>query len=208
MHHLAQCFMNEPSKKILGGNFMKKLAFASAALAGAIALSGCKTEEKTPAEVTGLSQEEIAAQEQATMQTRLDNYLIPVNDIPVTRNGEEFTISTLAYCNSLEEGDVAAYTSACAEIATQTIQTQFLCAGYSLPMAMTRTYDEEILKIGVQGRYDPRYLYTEERLIEAIQKNENRLIPDDIVILTEISDMDAAKRTYIREGDKPEICPQ
>lgn len=186
---------------------MKKLALASV-LAGAIALtSGCKPEEKQPPETTGMSLDEILAHNEAKMQTRLDQYLIDVNDIPVTRNGEDFTVSVQAFCNTIPQADVPAYTEACAKIATGSIQTQFACAGYSIPVAMTKTYSEDILSAGFQGQYDPRYLFSEEKLKAKITDSDKRIVKENIVILSNISDLEAAKRTYKREGEKPDFCP-
>jgi len=187
---------------------MNKLAFA---LAGALALTGCKTEEKNPAH-EGMSTGEIAAQlkadNDAEIQIRIDQYLIDVKDIPVERNGKSFTIDAQAFCNSVPQDSLESYTAPCTQNAIADIQTQFACARYSIPPALVRTTNEDILKAGFQNLpYDSKYLYSNEKLKKRISLNDQSMFKEDVFILTDSSDIPAIKETYIFEGDKPESCP-
>lgn len=169
------------------------------AFAGALALAGCKNDNKE--NQVQLSPEEIAAQ----MQERLDSYKISLQ-VPVTRNGESFNISVDAFCNAVDTDDH--YAQNCAQEATKAIQTKMACHRFALAAGATRSNNPDIVAIGLPGQYDARYLHTEERLINAIQSNDKLAFKENFYVITDIDDMDAARRTYQRDDEKPEFCPQ
>ncbi len=128
-------------------------------------------------------------------------------DIPVARNGVDFTVSVNAYCNTLANN--SGYEAACTKKAEQAMQYKFMCASFALAPGATKTNNLAVLEAGLTGRYKEtplQYLFTDEELDAAIAQNNKALNKSDYFVITDIDNIEAADYGYPDKSLLPLDC--
>ena len=173
---------------------MKKSLGIIMAAATALTLSACKDEadNNDPNNATGAYIPERLISAQA----------------PVTRQGEEFTVSVNAYCNDLPNNET--YAQDCAAAATRAMQKRFMCLRFALAAGNTRSTSEAVIGAGLQGNYDEfpaQYLFTQEELEAAVELDNKSFSQENFFVITDVSDLDAASVNYVDGITAPDSCP-
>ena len=173
---------------------MKKSLGIIMAAATALTLSACKNEDdnspQTSANTQGYDAERLISTE-----------------VPVTRNGADFTVSVNAYCNRLAKND--SYAQDCADAAAEAMEQKFMCSRFALAAGNTRSSSEAVIGAGLQGRYDEfpaQYLFTQDELEAKVEANNKAAYKENFVVITAISDLDAASVNFVDGLTAPEIC--
>ena len=172
---------------------MKKSLGIIMAAATAFSLSACNDDQSTPgasADINGYDPQR----------------LISLN-VPVSRQGTDFTVSVNAYCNTVPKND--SYPQNCSAAATQAMEDKFMCDSFALAAANTRSNSEAVIGAGLQGNYEsfPRqYLFTQEELEDRAVFYSKEANQEDLFVITAIDNLEAASVNFTGDLSAPEIC--
>lgn len=183
---------------------MKAATKTAIALTAILALSACKDDDDKKDNTADTQTSTIETQVEVSLTER---YAINAT-IPLTRNGVDFNVDVKAACPSIELDDN--YEAACTDEATKAMQEKFMCSRWALAAGATRTNNQSVLERGLQGNYSEfpsQYLFTDEEFEQKIASELKSFMPDEVVQITDIDNLDAAAFTDPEGTKTRDLCP-